>query len=57
MFYLKEFFKKGRIGAKPHNEETIKRKTDIPQYEEWKKVTLEKFGVEVLIQQTEFHEQ
>ena len=53
---LKEFFKNGRIGAIPHTEETIERKTLIPQYEEWKKITLQKFGINPLIEQTEFHE-
>ena len=52
---LIEFFEGGNIGSKPHTEETIKRRTLIPQYEMWKKVTIKKFGIEPLINQVEFH--
>lgn len=52
---LIEFFQKGDIGAHPHTLESIKRKTEIPQYEEWKKVTIKKLGTETLTKQLEFH--
>lgn len=54
---LIEFFQKGNIGAKPHTVESIARKSFIPHYEEWKRVTLETFpnAVELLTKQLEFH--
>ena len=53
--FLMEYFQKGNIGANPHTIETIGRRTEIPYYELWKQITCEKFGIEILIQQNEFH--
>lgn len=52
---LKEFFQDGEIGPAPHSVESIKRKTLIHHYEEWKRITIKNFGVNILINQTEFH--
>ena len=52
---LKDFFEDGLIGGKPHTQETIEKKTVIPQYEMWKKITLKNFGIEPLTNQVEFH--
>ncbi|MFA6386253.1 MAG: YfbR-like 5'-deoxynucleotidase [Candidatus Paceibacterota bacterium] len=52
---LKDFFEDGLIGGKPHTKETIDKKTVIPQYEMWKKITLKNFGIEPLVNQAEFH--
>lgn len=55
---LRGFFQNGRIGATPHTSESVERKTLIPHYEIWKKVTLEIFpnGLDLLTKQVEFHE-
>ena len=52
---LMEFFQEGRIGPHSHSLDSISRKTGIPHYEEWKKVTIKKIGVEQLINQLEFY--
>lgn len=52
---LKEFFENGSKGTKPHTIETIKKKTVIPSYEKWKEITISKFGINLLINQIEFH--
>jgi 5'-deoxynucleotidase YfbR-like HD superfamily hydrolase len=52
---LKDFFSDGKIGARPHTEENLNKKTFIPHYEMWKKITVEKIGIQPLINQVEFH--
>lgn len=53
---LMSLFKNGKIGPRPHNEETISIKTGIPSYEAWKAVTLSlPGGLEMLTKQVEFH--
>ncbi|MFA6324872.1 MAG: YfbR-like 5'-deoxynucleotidase [Candidatus Paceibacterota bacterium] len=52
---LRGFFEYGNIGSTSHNLETINRKTEIPHYEKWKEVTIRKIGIDVLINQVEFH--
>lgn len=51
---LGEYFANGTRRAQPHTAETIARKTGIPMYEEWKRITTEEFGVGPLVNQTEF---
>jgi 5'-deoxynucleotidase YfbR-like HD superfamily hydrolase len=52
---LKGFFKDGAIGSHPHDSESIKRKTEIHHYEFWKQISINNFGINSLIKQTEFH--
>ncbi len=54
---LIDFFQKGNLGPTPHTPETITKRTVIPHYEEWKKITLSIFpnGMELLTKQMEFH--
>ncbi|MEI6316202.1 MAG: YfbR-like 5'-deoxynucleotidase [bacterium] len=51
---LQGFYQKGRIAPKPHDKETVTRKTEFPHYEFWKSVTIKNFGIEKLIVQKEF---
>ncbi|MFA6251102.1 MAG: YfbR-like 5'-deoxynucleotidase [Candidatus Paceibacterota bacterium] len=53
---LIEFFQGGKIGSHPHDPASIRRKTGIPHYEVWKKVTIKKIGIEQLITQLEFQQ-
>lgn len=54
---LLHYFDKGNIGAHPHTIPSVEKKTLIPHYEEWKKVTLNTFsnGMDLLTKQVEFH--
>lgn len=54
---LKMYFNCGRIGAFLHTPETIiERKTEIPHYELWKRITLSMpDGMDLLTKQKEFH--
>jgi hypothetical protein len=48
-------FQNGKVGAKPHTEESIKIDSGIPSYETWKKITLSlPDGLDMLIKQVEF---
>jgi len=51
---IAELFEMGEITRRPHTLETIAWNTGDPMYEKWKRVTVENFGVEPLIRQTEF---
>lgn len=51
---IKDFFDSGKRKSRPYTKESVKRKTLIPHYEIWKKITIQNFGIEVLIDQKEF---
>lgn len=53
---LAQFFDYGRLSPRPHTLETVARESGDPRYEQWKKTTIELFGVELLTHQTEFRE-
>ncbi|MBP6931155.1 MAG: hypothetical protein KBD48_02840 [Candidatus Pacebacteria bacterium] len=53
---MMQYFQNGRLRATPHNEETLKRNSMIPSYEQWKKIVLSlPNGFNELTVQKEFH--
>lgn len=50
-------FDGGRRPPRPHTPETVLCPTGIPIYEWWKRVTINRFGMDPLIHQTEFYDQ
>ena len=52
----RDYFNNGRIGPKPHNEETLKRKVGFYHYELWRDLTIQNLGKDVLLKQKEFFE-
>ena len=53
--YLSDLFAGKSRNARPHTRETVACDTHISMYELWKRVVIENFGVEVLIDQKEFY--
>jgi hypothetical protein len=49
-------FDGGRRPPRPHTPEDVLRPTGIPIYEWWKRVTINRFGMDPLIRQTEFYD-
>ncbi len=47
----------GRRPPRPHTPETVLRPTRISIYEWWKKVTIDRFGMDPLVHQTEFYDE
>jgi len=52
---LHQYFDGGRVPARPHTLESLRRPTGIPVYELWKEVMTGLFGPGPLIRQTEFY--
>jgi hypothetical protein len=50
-------FDGGRRPPRPHTPEDVLRQTGIPIYEWWKRVTINRFGMDPLIHQTEFYDE